>query len=65
MKLFRTANKSNTEFFINLENVTAVHKDNVDNTAIIECIGSDEDRTYFTNEPFDSLIRRLMMGEWI
>lgn len=64
MNLFKTSLYYNgNEIFINLDNVTAILEDDKTQNAIFDCIGDDENRTYFTNEPYPIAIKRILQGD--
>lgn len=64
MNLFKTHLYYNgNEIYINLDKVTAILKDDKTQCAIFDCIGNDENRTYFTNEPYLIAIKRILQGD--
>lgn len=64
MNLFKTGIQgTDNKLFINLDNVVAISPNNRNGNAIIDCIGDDDNRSYFTNENFEKVMQRILRGD--
>lgn len=64
MNLFKTMLEyNNTKIFINLDCVTGIMKCAKNGNAIFDCIGTDSERTYYTNELYEKVMQRILQGD--